>query len=130
MRLRLLCCLCLVLAAAVPCRAADESVYHGKPRGHWLKAAQDKDPSVRAEAVTALGEMGLTGPAVLAALTAALKDADEGVRGAAGDALAKLGPAAVPALTQAAADKDQLTRAGAAAALGRIGPKAATAVGA
>jgi len=68
---------------------------------HWIEALRQPDAKMRKEAAFKLGNLGLTDPpSVIPALTAALKDADGGVRCEAIRALVKLGPAAREALRQ------------------------------
>jgi HEAT repeat protein len=66
--------------------------------------------------------IGPAAEAAVAALVAALKDADAMVRGSAAHALASIGPAAVPALATALKDADAEVRRRAALALRGIGP--------
>jgi HEAT repeat protein len=117
-------------------RAALETLYalDRGPKASPLLVAQLKTnphAEVRSLAAYCLGEVKDTNPAVVAALTEALKDAGVGVRGNALYALGHLGQAALPALeelTAALKDQQAYHRSRAALALGQIGPGAKTAV--
>jgi len=91
-----------------------------------LAKIKDIDPLVRAAAATALGEAahgGSRDPRIVAALTAALRDAMAGVRTAAIAALGATGDRhAAPPLLSLARQADAKTRADIARALMRLGP--------
>src|SRR5207302_5092236 len=72
----------LVLLAVGPagCGKARPVLAGGKPVRHWVTALGDPDPKVRRQAALKLGNVGPGDPAVLPALTAALRDGDAGVR--------------------------------------------------
>jgi HEAT repeat protein len=117
-------------------RAALETLYalDRGPKASPLLVTQLKanpHAEVRSTAAYLLGEVKDTDPAVVAALTAALKDPGPGVRGNALYALGHLGKAALPALeklTAALKDDQAHHRFRAASALGQIGPGAKAAV--
>lgn len=97
-------------------------------------AVGDKEESVRAHAVEALGGLGAPGgllvPAVTPALERALRDPSGQVRGTAAAAIGKLGssvPGTVALLIQALADPLHDVRKEAVIALEKIGPDAAPA---
>jgi HEAT repeat protein len=76
------------------CGQSSAPLAGGKPIAHWLQALHDPDVKVRKNAVIKLGNVGTSDPAVLPALTSALKDVDANVRCEAILALVKSGPAA------------------------------------
>ena len=100
-----------------------------------VAAAGDKEESVRAHVVEALGALGAPGarlvPAVKPALERALTDPSAEVRGAAAAAIGQLAAAGVPGtialLTRALADPVPDVRKQAVVALEKIGPAAAPA---
>jgi len=96
---------------------------HGKPVAYWLQELQKPDPKLRKKAVSALGHVGALDPAVIPALTGAVKDRDATVRSEAILALLNIGPAAkdaIPSLNEACNDKDAVVRSHAAKAVERI----------
>jgi HEAT repeat protein len=117
-------------------RAALEALHaldRGRKATPLLVAQLKANPhaEVRSLAAYLLSEARDTDPAVVVALTAALKDRGPGVRGNALYALGHLGKAAMPALeelTAALKDDQAQHRFRAASALGQIGPGARTAV--
>lgn len=120
------------LAALAP-RAPAEAV---KDLATLLAAAAgDKEESVRAHVVEALGALGAAGvhlvPAVKPALDRALTDPSAEVRGAAAAAIGQLAaagvPGTIPLLTKALADPVHDVRKQAVVALEKIGPPAAPA---
>jgi HEAT repeat protein len=141
--------------AAVEALAALGSDIKGVVPG-LIVALKDKDAGVQLEATTALVRIGQPavpalratlndeqardgalrtlvqcGPAGVAALTGALKDADEVVRGESARALGGMGTdaaAAVPALIETLKDPDRSVRREAVHALGRIGGDTQTSV--
>src|SRR5262249_25432571 len=90
------------------------------------KRSQDADSAVRWWAVTGLGVRGGKSQAALAAVTAALSDADPAVRVAAADALRRLGQGArgLAVLTAALADGNPGVRHAAGLALDELGAQA------
>lgn len=105
------------------CGQAPPPLAHGKRVSHWLEALGHPDAHDRRKAVQVLGNVGAADPAVLPALTGAVRDRDAGVRGEAVLALLKMGPAAreaAPALREAERDRDAHVRQYAARALRRI----------
>src|SRR5438132_9162763 len=66
--------------------------------GKWARALRDPDARLRQKAAFTLGNIGSTDPAVVPALTGALKDRDAGVRCQAVLALVKCGPVAREAI--------------------------------
>jgi hypothetical protein len=102
--------------------AAVETTYHGRPLDRWaaeLRARDERRRTVRA--------LGFRGPAAVPALSAALDDADWGVRAEAAYALGYMGTAAwsaVPRLERLLEDEDVHVRKAAAFALQRILPPA------
>jgi HEAT repeat protein len=92
---------------------------------HWIEALGQADAKMRKEAAFKLGNLGLTDPiSVVHALTAALKDADAGVRCAVILALLKCGPVAKEAIHELTEvqqeDRDAKVRDYAAKALQRL----------
>jgi HEAT repeat protein len=115
----------LLLLAAGGCtgRKDQEPRAGGKPLSHWLEALHDKDPAERHKAATKLGNIGPGDPAVVPALTAAVKDPDAMVRSEAILSLLKFGPPAkdaVPVLTEALKDPDPKVRQYVEKALARV----------
>src|SRR3954453_20434908 len=114
----------LVIVLAGCTKAPTALMAHGKPVQHWLEALRDPDAKARRRAAEVLGNIGAVDPAVLAALTEAVKDRDGSVRTEVVLALMKMGPAAraaVPALEGVQKnDKDVRLRSYAAKALERI----------
>jgi HEAT repeat protein len=95
----------------------------GKPVRYWVQALQEPDAKSRKKAAFKLGNAGATDPAVVPALTGALRARDVGVRVEAALSLLKIGPAArgaIPALVEAQKDRDAKVRAYAATALEKI----------
>lgn len=75
-----------------------------------LEALENKDPTVRARAASALARMGPTASSAVPALTKALSDPDEDVRRNAARALGQMGPAAesaIPALSAVLTQPEQ-----------------------
>lgn len=73
----------------------------GKPVSYWVAQLHDQTALARRSAVNNLGSVGRADPAVVPALTSALKDADPTVRSAAILAVLKCDPAvdeAIPTL--------------------------------
>jgi HEAT repeat protein len=94
-------------------------------------ALGDNEAAVRAQAATALGNIGPAAAATVPSLVRALRDRDDWVRLSAANALGKMGPEArkaVPDLTTALVDSESHVRAWIALALGEIGPEAESAV--
>jgi HEAT repeat protein len=105
------------------CGRAPPTLAHGKPVAYWFEALRHPDARERKKAVQVLGNVGAADPAVLPALTGAVKDRDSGVRSEAVLALLKMGPAAeaaTPALREAERDRDPQIRTYATRALERI----------
>ncbi|SRR5579884_327240 len=112
-----------VLLALAGCGQAPAPQAHGKPVAHWVEELRGPDAARRKKAVQVLGNVGAADPAVLPALTDAVKDRDAGVRGEAVLALLRLGPAARDAagvLYEAERDRDPRVRRYATQALRRI----------
>jgi HEAT repeat protein len=112
-----------VLLLPLGCGPAAPTLAHGKPVAHWVEELRQPNAVQRKKAVHVLGNVGTADPAVLPALTAAVKDRDTGVRGEAVLALLKMGPAArdaVPVLREAEKDRDPHVRANATKALARV----------
>jgi HEAT repeat protein len=112
-----------VVAWCAACSPTPSTQAHGKPVSHWVEVLQSPDAKARKKAVDVLSNVGTADPAVLPALTEAVKDRDVAVRRAAILALLKMGPAAkdaTPALTEALQDKDPQTREYARKALEKI----------
>jgi HEAT repeat protein len=116
--------LTLLAALAVGCGQGKQPLLsHGQPVSYWLDALQDRDPTKRKKAVTALGHVGAADAAAIPAVTAALKDPDARVRAEAALALLSMGPRArdaVPDLEEATRDRDKTVRTYAGKALERI----------
>ena len=100
--------LVLVAATAAGCGApAPPTMAHYKPVSHWVEVLKGPDAKQRKQAAHVLGMVGPQDPAVIPALTVAVKDADAAVRSEAILGLLRIGPAAkdaVPALTDALRD--------------------------
>jgi HEAT repeat protein len=114
-----------MLLVPLGCSPAAPTLAHGKPVTHWLEELRQPDALQRKKAVQVLGNVGPANPAVVPALTSAVKDRDAGVRGEAVLALLKMGPAARDAaavLREAEKDRDPRIRANAAKALARVAP--------
>jgi HEAT repeat protein len=113
----------LIFLAILGCNKNRPLIAHGKPVQHWIEALQNPDVNARKKAVEILSNVGTADPAVIPALTAALKDREAGVRSAAVLALLRLGPAAreaIPALKEAQRDRDPNVRNQAVKALEKI----------
>lgn len=106
--------------------------------GSWASASVealvsrlgDDDPEVAEAAAEALGRVGAENGAVTA-LSEALREGGDGLRGAAAWALGRIGPGAIgalPALEEALKRRDAWGYLEAAQAIGRLGAQAATAV--
>lgn len=92
----------------------------------FMSDLKDSDPTRRANAAEALGNIGLTDPdEALPSLVLALRDEDSMVRANAARALGRIGltdsDEAIPSLVLALRDKDNTVRANAAEALGYFG---------
>src|SRR5262249_21934632 len=109
-----------------------EPLHKGKPASYWRTALKGEDPSLRREAITALGALKIKD--AFPDLLAAVSDKDPQTRAKAAEALWSLGGAdtkeAIPALLPLLKDKESSVRLSAVGALGQIGPDAATAVSA
>ena len=104
-------------------KSGEEPRAGGRPLSHWLEALHHPDPAVRHKAATKLGNIGPGDPAVVPALTAAIKDPDSTVRAEAILMLLKIGPRAkdaVPALIDALKDPDPKVRQYAEKALAQV----------
>lgn len=87
--------------------------------------AKDSDPLVRRSAALSLGKFGPDGKSALAALEAAVDDANVTVRQNAAWALGRIGAASVKGLKKALKDSDVLVQRDAAASLGQLDPEEA-----
>jgi HEAT repeat protein len=91
---------------------------------HWIEALKAPDARLRRQAAFTLGNLATTDAGVVPALTAALKDADAGVRCEAILALVKCGPEArqaVPVLRELQRkDRDARVRSYASQALAKV----------
>ena len=104
----------------------------GKTTDEWVGELRSGNGAQRLHAVKALGETGAEAPAVVPALTEALKDENAFVRRDAAVALGKIGPnarPAVPALLAARKEKERSVRKAAEEALKKIDPQAAARAG-
>lgn len=123
--MRRLLLLALALIGLCGCGRPVATLAGGKPVGYWLDALHGPDARLRKTAVSKLGNVGPTDPAVVPALTAALKDRDAAVRREAITALMKCGAdarEAIPVLTDLQQhDRDAQVRRYAAKALEAIG---------
>jgi HEAT repeat protein len=109
-----------------------KGLYYGKTLGQWIDGLNNKEWIVRYKAARYLGV--IQDPVVERAvppLIAALKDEDESVRYAAGEAIGRIGlkgaihaDKAIPALVETLKDKDVSVRVRAAYALRKTGVKA------
>ena len=91
----------------------------GRIAGHELVSDAPLNPTIRAEAANALGNLGPEAKVAIPQLTQALKDPNKTVRGKAARALVEAGPEAVPALIDSLKDKDESVRDFAVSALWR-----------
>src|SRR5262249_49912940 len=118
-------CLAVVLGLAVSARSEDKLGDNERPTRAWVAALKEKDPRVRGQAASALGQMGAKARDAVSALTEALKDPDLAVRGRAAVALWKIDKplkVILPVLLEARRGADDDLRAAAADVLGRVGP--------
>jgi HEAT repeat protein len=106
------------------CAKSPPTLAGGKPVSHWVEALHGRDAKARKTAAAKLGNVGPADPAVLPALTAALRDRDPGVRREAVLGLLKCGPGAREAAGALAElrqrDRDPQVRTYAAKALARL----------
>lgn len=109
---------------------ANAPSYHGRTLDAWKQRAAERDPTVRAEAIEALGQIAVEHPKfdILPLLVLALGDADAGVMRKAQDALQGMAPDSVAALVAGLASENGEIRMQAALALEAIGPEAEAAV--
>jgi HEAT repeat protein len=98
-----------------------------RPVHYWIEALKDESFVLRVTAARALAGAGPEETVqAAAALSAALRDRETGVREAAAEALGALGPAAhsaLRALLKCLADENPFVRATAAASLEKIDPQ-------
>lgn len=121
--MRMMIALCAVVVLLSGCGQQAPITSHGKPVSHWLDAMKSPNPTVRKEAVTALGHVGTADPAALPALIKAVEDSDARIRAEAVLALLNIGPPAkeaLPALEKARKDRDKKVQRYAARAIERI----------
>ena len=105
------------------CHRSQPMMAHGKPVGQWVEELRAPDARARKKAAGVLGNVGAVDPAVVPALTEAVRDRDPAVRAEAAVALMKIGPAArdaAPALAEATKDANPTVRQYAAKALERV----------
>lgn len=126
---------CALLAVVTLAACTADPGYRGRSSAQWIEALADPEPTVRAEAASALGNvlrLQPKSPNVVRALVAALADTADMVRSAAGLALATdrvKAPAAIPGLVAALGDSAHpRMRQQAASVLGLFGTTAAGAV--
>jgi HEAT repeat protein len=93
-----------------------------------LDAVNDKNASVRENAIRSLPRGGGEAKDILPTIAAAIRDENRDVRAAAGEALVELRAAAVPTLIELLASNEERDIQNAAAALNRIGVEAKAAV--
>ncbi len=84
----------LLVVMIVGCHKAQPTMAHGKPVGEWVQALHSPDARTRKKAASVLGNVGAIDPAVVPALTEAMRDRDAGVRAEVVLALTKIDPAA------------------------------------
>jgi hypothetical protein len=82
----------LLLVLMFGCQKAQPTVAHGKPIGDWVQALHSPEAGTRKKAASVLGKVGAIDPAVVPALTEAMRDRDPGVRAEAALALRKINP--------------------------------------
>lgn len=102
-----------------------------KTVSHWTQALQDRNPTLRLQAILALEQFGSGAKDAVPALTKCLDDKDAELRSCACITLGAIGPeakASVPALAKALEDEDWFVCVVAAQALEKIGPEAKPAV--
>lgn len=113
----------LLFVALAGCGADAPITAHGKSVAYWAEKTRDPDVKTRLQAVRTLGNAGAKDPAVVPALSAAVKDKHDDVRVEAILALLRLGSDAldaVPALKEARKDANAKVRESAAKALEKI----------
>lgn len=110
---------------------ANAPSYHGRTLRAWRQRAAEQDPTARAEAVEALGQIAGEQPGedILPELVRALGDRDAGVVRKAQDALQSLVPDSLPALIKGLSAADPEVRSQVALALEEVGPEATPAIG-
>lgn len=91
-----------------------------QPPAHWIGRLEAPEPDVRREAAEALRRLGASAAEAVPALSAALRDPDPEVRGAALSALVAVGGRALSSIASALQAPDWKLRRGAAAALARL----------
>jgi HEAT repeat protein len=118
------------LGLVAACRKED--LYHDKPLAYWVAALRSPDPTLRAEAVEAIGEASpRTTETVNLLLNTLATESDSSLHPNFASALGRLGEAAAPAVPRLAEllrDDHEEVRVAAAAALGNIGAAASHAV--
>jgi HEAT repeat protein len=122
-------CLTLAFPAGVRSGQAGPAPDASEAVASLLASLKSDDPSVRAAAARALGEIAREAKEAIPAVGLALRDPEVAVRENAARALGQIGPAAhptVPGLLESLRDADPRVRKAAAAALGRIGDAGAT----
>jgi HEAT repeat protein len=105
-------------------------VLGGKSLAQWIRDIEDRDPSVRENAVRSVPHFGLEARKALPELIAELRSPDSGMRANAANAVGRLGldeknlRAGVSGLIRLLNDSQAVVRLQAATALGHIGPAA------
>jgi HEAT repeat protein len=108
-----------VVHAVLRGRFDDATAQGAAAAGPLVTLLADRDPSLRRDALEALGRIGV--PATAPAIGAALRDADPAVRQAAVVALTALGSAAADTVVDSLGDRTATARASAEQALAAIG---------
>jgi HEAT repeat protein len=111
-------------------KSTQEAMLAGKNLTQWIREFQDRDPSIRENALRAVPHFGLEGRKALPGLIEELHSTDSGIRANAANAVGVLGldeknlKAGVTGLTRLLKDSQAVVRFQAATALGQIGPAA------
>ncbi len=103
-------------------RKPAQKEYEGHSKSYWIENLNNPDPSIRLDAIRAMGQYGPEASETVPALTKfMLEDSDRLVRNEAALALSKMhAPSAVPAFAQALEDKEPIVRLNACLALSRL----------
>jgi HEAT repeat protein len=115
-------------------KGSQESMLGGKTVTQWVREFQDRDPSIRENAVRSIPHFGPEGRKALPSLIEEFHTTDSGIRANAANAVGLLGldeknlKAGVTGLTRLLKDTQAVVRLQAVTALGHIGPAASDSV--
>jgi HEAT repeat protein len=115
-------------------KSTQEAMLGGKTLTQWIREFQDRDPSIRENAVRSVPHFGLDGRKALPGLIEEFHSTDSGIRANAANAVGLLGldeknlKAGVTGLTRLLKDTQAVVRLQAVTALGHIGPAASDAL--